>query len=82
MVGVSKFLGMMLTVVTGGKMSAQDVEEQLEAPNSVIVQDTLAFWVKKGVLKEEKLRDEDMAMYRVLEQYEATSPKSKPRTSL
>ncbi|TIC68002.1 hypothetical protein E3Q03_01716 [Wallemia mellicola] len=68
--------------VTGGKMTAQDIEEQLEAPNSVIVQDTLAFWIKKGVLKEEKLRDEDIAVYRVLEHYEATSPKSKPRTML
>lgn len=63
-------------------MTASDVEEALDAPNEVIVQETLKFWVKKGVLKEEKSKDEGMCRYRVMEVYEATSPKTKPRTSL
>ena len=63
-------------------MSAEEIEEELDAPNSAIVEDTLRFWVKKGVLKEEKDKDESACRYRVMEVYEAASPKSKPRTSL
>lgn len=67
---------------TGGEMTAEEVEEELDAPNEVIVHDTLKFWVKKGVLKEEKSKDDVVCRYRVMEVYEPTSPKSKPRTSL
>ncbi|TIB40487.1 hypothetical protein E3P86_00658 [Wallemia ichthyophaga] len=48
----------------GGRMTASDVEEALDAPNEVIVQETLKFWVKKGVLKEEKSKDEGMCRRR------------------
>ncbi|TIA85251.1 hypothetical protein E3P99_04037 [Wallemia hederae] len=66
----------------GGRLTAEEVEEELYAPNSAIVEDTLRFWMKKGVLKEEKDKDESACRYRVMEVYEAASPKSKPRTSL
>ena len=68
------------TSSSNGKLSLNDLSDKLNVSNEIIEDDGLKFWIKKGILKQ--VKDENNKVFRILENYEPPSPKSKPRTSL